>query len=110
MRKKLLLTFTILSIALVGAPSAITITCIDGAASAGGACAPGRVSFSGNNFPSSVHVTLTRDSDGTSYDSWDYNTGDDGWLRFTENLTPGGSYTLTLSGSNLNKQINITTN
>jgi hypothetical protein len=109
MKTKLFASFA-LSIALLGAPSGISISCVDGDASGGGDCAPGRVTFTGTQYPENVHVKVVRNSDGVVYDNWDYNTNDEGRLRFTETLVPAGDYTMTVSASGSDNVITVTTN
>ena len=108
MNKKLLFVLSLLTIGLVGAPTGLSTYCRDGRYD-DGICAPGRVLFTGYNYPDSVHVNVVRDSDGTVYDDWDYNTSEEGRLRFEETLIPGGSYTITLTATGLNTTLTVTT-
>ena len=110
MRKKLLVAFAFLAISVLGAPTGLSISCVDGSASGGGDCTPGRVTFTGWNYPSNVHIKVTRDSDGVVYDNWDYNTNEDGRLRFTETLVPAGDYTISVSASGSDNDYSVTTN
>jgi hypothetical protein len=102
MKKTFLFTILLASAALLTGNSGLTQTCVDGV-SFGGGCAPGRVTFTGTSYPDQVHVHVTRNSNGEEYDDWDYQT-DAGALNFTETLSPGDQYTVTVTDNNGNTQ------
>jgi hypothetical protein len=54
------------------------------------------VHFTGNGTPSTIHITVTRNSDGTVYDDFDYDATSG--VDFTETLYPSGTYNVTLTG------------
>ncbi len=98
MKKTIFAVFILASVALVGSPSGLTWSCSNGTTQSG-SCAPGPVTFSGQQFPSTVHVRVVRNSTNDIYDDWDYDTSNGGTLSFTETLQPADTYTLTLTGS-----------
>ena len=94
---KKVFTIAVLALApltLVGS-GGLNWICLDGTLD-GGNCYPGHVHFTGNGTPSTIHITVTRNSDGTIYDDFDYDAT--GGVDFTETLYPRGSYNITLTG------------
>ncbi len=86
----------LIPLALVGSPSGLTWTCVDGTLDSG-ACTPGRVAFTGAGYPAVVHVNVTNNSNGAVYDDFDYDNSA-GTLSFTETLL-SGTYSVTITGS-----------
>jgi hypothetical protein len=108
MKKVMLISAMIFGAALLlGSPSALTYTCLDGTTNFG-TCAPSRVSFSGTGYPAAVHVSVVRNSDQASYDDFDYDATT-GTLAFTETLYPSGTYTVTVSYSTGSSSVTVTT-
>jgi hypothetical protein len=105
---KKLLTVAALVLApltLVGS-GGLNWVCIDGILG-GGNCYPGHVHFTGLPYPSTVHITVTRDSDGVVYDDFDYDAT--AGVDFTEVLYPRGTYDITLVGYPFGTSVGITT-
>jgi hypothetical protein len=95
MKKVLTIAALVLApLTLVGS-GGLNVACVDGALD-GGNCYPGHVHFTGYGTPSTIHVNVARNSDGTVYDDFDYDAT--GGVDFTETLYPAGSYTVTLVG------------
>lgn len=109
MSRKLLAACALVALNLAGSsnPSGLTVTCRDGQTSQG-SCFAGKVTFNGTDYPNEVHVKVERTSDGSIYDDWDYRTGEEGRLRFTETLSPPDDYKITLSGDNLDYTMTLT--
>jgi hypothetical protein len=106
MRKTTLFAvFILTAIALVGSPSGLSWSCGD---STGSGCAPGPVTFTGQNYPSTVHVHVVRNSNNEVYDDWDYDASN-GTLNFTETLQPADSYTVTISGDGVSSTQTVST-
>jgi hypothetical protein len=94
MRKIILFAASaLLSVSLFG-QSKITGSCQNGGTYP--SCIGGEIVFSGSNYPPQVHVTVTNSS-GKAIDDADYTT-DGGILRFTENLSFAGTYTIAING------------
>ena len=95
MKKVLTLAALVLApLALVGS-SWLTYTCVDGTLSSGN-CSPGHVHFTGLGTPSTIHITVTRNSDGVVYDDFDYDASSG--VDFTEVLFPSNTYSITITG------------
>jgi len=95
MKKVLTIAALVLApLTLVGS-GGLNWTCVDGTLD-GGNCYPGHVHFTGNGTPSTIHITVTRMSDGTIYDDFDYDATSG--VDFTETLYPRGTYNVTLTG------------
>ena len=94
--KKLLLTAALVfaPLTLVGS-GGLNYTCVDGTMDSGN-CYPGHVHFTGQGTPSTIHINVTRNNDGSVYDDFDYDANNG--VDFTEVLYPRGSYTITLTG------------
>jgi hypothetical protein len=105
---KKLLTFAALVLApltLVGS-GGLNWTCVDGTMGNNN-CYPGHVHFTGNGYPSTVHITVTKNSNGVQYDDFDYDAT--AGVDFTETLYPRGDYTITLVGYPYASSVNVTT-
>jgi hypothetical protein len=87
--------------------SALSITCLSGTTQ-WGTCAPGQVTFTGTNYPETVHVSVVRQSDGQVYDNADYNSIG-GVLMFTETLVPAAQYSITITANNSSVTQTVTT-
>jgi hypothetical protein len=99
MRKAILFSLLGLgALTLVGS-STLAVSCGDGISESGN-CAAGHVTFSGSGFPATVHINVSRSSDGVVYDDFDYvTTSITGNLSFTETLVPAGTYTIKVSSN-----------
>jgi hypothetical protein len=107
MRKTIFAVLILAAVALVGSPSGLTWSCGSGT-SQSGTCAPGPVTFSGQQYPSTVHVRVVRNSTNDIYDDWDYDTTG-GNLSFTETLRPADSYSVTVTGESLSLTQTVST-
>jgi hypothetical protein len=89
MKKLFAISILVLSpLTMIGA-SGLTVTCMDGA-TGGGSCAPGHVRFTGDQYPTSIHVLVTRTNDNGVHDNFDYDATNG--VDFTEVLYPAGVY------------------
>lgn len=105
MKKVLTIAALILApLTLVGS-SGLAWTCVDGTMD-GGNCYPGHVHFTGSGYPNNVHITVTKNSNGTVYDDFDY---DGGAVDFTESLYPRGDYTIAITGVAFSQTTNVST-
>ena len=86
----------LMCVSLIGSPSGLSWTCLAG--SSRGNCTPGQVAFTGNGYTGTVHVNVMKNSNNAEYDDFDYDASG-GTLSFTETLSPGGNYTITLTVS-----------
>jgi hypothetical protein len=95
MRKtKLFALSALFSLGLLGqSPSPLTGGCRNGGAYP--SCIGGEIVFTGSNYPTLVHVTVTNSS-GKVIDDGDYTTNG-GSLTFTENLSFADTYTISVS-------------
>jgi hypothetical protein len=95
MKKVLTIAALVLApLTLVGS-GGLNYTCLDGTLG-GGHCYPGHVHFTGQGTPSTIHVTVARDSDGVIYDDFDYDATSG--VNFTETLYPSDTYNITITG------------
>ena len=105
MKKVLLITLLVFgAVALIGSPS-LGWSCVDGGYQV---CNPGRVTFSGNGYQAVVHINVTRNSDHTVYDDFDYDASG-GSLSFTETLVPADTYTVTITQTGTALTTSVTT-
>jgi hypothetical protein len=91
--KKLFAATALLSFGLIGrgkTPSALTLTCLDGADPATGNCLVGQVEFTGTGYSHEIHVIAT--GPGLNDDSNYITRG--GNVDFTETITAAGDYSI----------------
>ena len=94
MKKLLALAAIVLTPLMLVGSSGFNYTCVDGNLGENH-CLPGHVRFVGYGTPNTIHITVTRTSDGTVYDDFDYDAT--GGVEFTETLYPAGNYVVTLT-------------
>ncbi len=75
-------------------PPAISTSCQNGGEFPN--CIGGEIAFTGSGYSGQVHVTVTNGA-GEVMDDGDYTTAD-GVLRFVENLSFAGTYTISING------------
>jgi len=95
MRKLLAFTALVIGPLTLAGSAGLNYTCVDGATGET-SCYPGHVHFTGAGTPSTIHINVVRNGDGTVYDDFDYDATRG--VDFTEVLYPAGTYTVTLTG------------